>query len=81
MLFQTTTDGAKRLIEADSAQQAAQIAERDSEGAAQVICVDRAVSYCAKLRAHGVTPTVPRLMRGVRGIVRSQAERVINGNA
>lgn len=39
MKFITTTDGAKRLIEADSAQQAAQIAERDSDGAAQVMCL------------------------------------------
>lgn len=41
MKFLTTTDGVRELIEADSAQQAAQIAERESEGAAQVICVDR----------------------------------------
>ena len=39
MKFITTTDGAKRLIEADSAQEAAQIAERDSDGAAQVLCL------------------------------------------
>lgn len=41
MKFLTTTDGVRQLVEADSAQQAAQIAESESEGAAQVICVDR----------------------------------------
>ncbi len=41
MKFLTTTDGVRELIEADSAQQAATIAERESEGAAQVICLDR----------------------------------------
>lgn len=39
MQFLTTTDGVRELIEADSAQQAAQIAERDSDGAAQVLCL------------------------------------------
>lgn len=39
MKFLTTTDGVRELIEADSAQQAATIAERESEGAAQVICL------------------------------------------
>lgn len=39
MLFKTTTDGVRELIEADSAQQAAAIAEHTSEGAAQVMCL------------------------------------------
>lgn len=41
MLFQTTTDGVRQLVKADSQREAAAIAERQSEGAAQVICVDR----------------------------------------
>lgn len=39
--------------------------------------LDRAISYCAELRAYGLVPTVPRLMRGVRGLLRSQAVAAI----
>lgn len=39
MKFITTTDGMRELIEADSQQEAAAIAERDSKGAAQVMCL------------------------------------------
>lgn len=39
--------------------------------------LDRAVAYCAELRRYGLEPTVPRLMRGVRGLLRSQAQAAI----
>lgn len=37
----------------------------------------RAAVYCADLRRYGLAPTVPRLMRAVRGLLRSQARNVI----